>query len=741
MLRREEDGRSAEARNLVESFHVRLCSTRVLDPACGTANFLYVALEMMKRLEGEVLEVLSSLGGQESLPNLDRQSVGPHQFLGLEINRRAAAIAELVLWIGHLQGQMRAHVGEWTPPILKDLGNIKGREGDGDALIVSVEDPRRTPWPEAEFIVGNPPFLGGKDLRGRLGDAYTAALRRAQPQVPESADLVMSWWDHAAELLVRPGTALRRFGFVTTNSISQVFQRRVTERHLAGGAPMSIVVAVPDHPWTRAASDAAAVRIAMTVCEAGSRPGLLREVVAEAGLDGDAPILEFAERKGTINADLTVGVDIARSAKLKANAGLCHDGVKLHGSGFLIAKDEAIRLGLHRRPGLDRHIRPYRNGRDLAARCRDLMVIDLFGLSDRDVFERFPEIYQHLLQTVRPARDREAARSGGRDAQAYAEKWWIFGKPRQELRPALVALDRFIATVDTARHRLFQFIPAGTVCDDKNVLIAASDPVCLGVLSSRIHVLWSQRAGGWLGIGNDSVYTKTRTLDPFPFPAPDDLQRRRIGALAEDLDAHRKRVADAHPHLTLTGLYNVRDALRRGARPGDLAPAERRTFDDGLVLILDDLHDRLDRAVADAYGWPQGLADEEVLERLVALNRARGDEEARGLVRWLRPDYQVPRFGSAEERRELALGEPTPRKTPAPAGKPLYPADDVAQTAVVMAALMRASGALDAGSIASGFRQGRRVAPRVAAVLLSLYRMGLVGTADGGASFVLQRLG
>jgi len=617
------------------------------------------------------------------------------------------------------------------------------RPGPDGARIETYDyrNPRRPEWPAAEFIVGNPPFIGGKDLRARLGDGYAGALWAANPAMNESADFVMYWWDRAAELLTRKGTVLRRFGFVTTNSISQVFQRRVVQRHLSAKQPVSIVMAVPDHPWTKLARDAAAVRIAMTVCRAGRAEGALREVVSEKGLDTDAPVIVLDERDGTINADLTVGVDVTAAVPLLANEGLCSPGVKLHGAGFIVTPAEAAHLGLGRRAGLERHIRPYRNGRDLTARSRGVMVIDLFGLTADEVRLRYPEVYQHLLSTVKHVREREAARSGGKDAQAYAKLWWTFGKPRQELRPALAGLPRYIATVETTKHRVFQFLDASIIPDNMLVAVGSDEAFHLGALSSRIHATWALRAGGWLGVGNDPRYSKTRCFDPFPFPAADDGQKQRIRALAEELDAHRKRVLAEHPHLTLTGLYNVLERLRGGTAPDGLDAALRRTFDDGLVLILEELHDRIDAAVAEAYGWPADLADDEILARLVALNQERAAEEAGGFVRWLRPDDQVPRFGSVKDKAELGLAGGAMRaEAVAPAGpKPAFPAEDAAQTAVVMAALAHASGPLDAAAIAARFKQGRRVAPKVAAVLASLHRMGLVGTADGGSAFALQR--
>jgi hypothetical protein len=310
----------------VHDFHVKLATTRVLDPACGTGNFLYVALELMKQLEGDVLEVLADLGGQEALA-LETMSVHPKNFLGMELNTRAAAIAELVLWLGYLQWQLR-NGGSVADPVLERLDNIKAmdavlkhdgervkgitsplpshsgdenqpesaREGlgvgdppkqgasaggaptpspsllAGRGVETELVNPRRPEWPQADYIVGNPPFIGGKDIRARLGDAYATALWKAHPKINKSADFVMYWWDRAAEALSATGGRLERFGFVTTNSITQEFSRRVIARHLDGKAPVSLVMAIPDHPWTKATAESAAVRIAMTVARRAARP-------------------------------------------------------------------------------------------------------------------------------------------------------------------------------------------------------------------------------------------------------------------------------------------------------------------------------------------------------------------------------------------------------------------------------------------------------------------------------------
>ncbi len=752
--RQKAEGKPDRAIKTVQAFHDRLCATRVLDPACGTGNFLYVSLELMKRLEGEVLEALNDLGGQEAL-GLESHTVDPHQFLGMELNPRAAAIAELVLWIGHLQWHFRNRGVAPSEPILKAFHNIENRDAvltwDGyphPQFIDGAEaypNPRRPDWPKADYIVGNPPFVGGKDIRARMGAAYAEALWKAHKHMNESADFVMYWWDRAAEILLKPKSPLKRFGYVTTNSISQVFQRRVMEPHLNAKKPLSIIMAISDHPWTKVTRDSAAVRIAMTVAEAGKHDGVLLEVTSEEGLATDSPVIQFEEFSGKVNSDLSVGVDVASVSKLRASEGMASRGVVLHGSGFIVSPQVARHLGLGRREGLEHHIRDYRNGRDLMERARGAMVIDLFGLDPEEIRLRFPEVYQHVKVEVKEkvvVNTRGEKLFVGRDwnNREYRKKnWWLFGENVPDLRKALTNLPRYIATVETAKHRVFQFLDASILPDNMLVAIALNDGFSLGILSSRFHGMWALRAGGWLGVGNDPRYSKSRCFDPFPFPDASDAQKSEIGAIAEELDAHRVRVLEEHAHLTLTGLYNVLERLRAGVAPDDLSDKERVIFDDGLVLILKELHDRLDVAVADAYGWQADLAEEEVLARLVALNKERAAEEKRGLVRWLRPDYQVPRFGSETEKAKQIEAEFGEDIVAIPAGpKPSFPKDERDQTFAVHQAMAVAETPLEPALIAAGFKQGRRCLPAVAAVIDSLYRMGLVSTTDG-KTFSLRR--
>jgi SAM-dependent methyltransferase len=761
----------------ITDFHRKLCKTRVLDPACGTGNFLYVTLELMKKLEGDVLDALERWGGQEAL-RLEDFTVDPQQFLGIEKNPRAAAIAELVLWIGYLRWHLKTK-GEQPPePILREFKNIERRDAvleykdvAADGSLVGL---KRPDWPDAEFIVGNPPFIGGKDVRAQLGDSYVEALWKVHKSMNDSADFVMYWWDHAAELLTKKKTVLRRFGLVTTNSITQVFQRRTLERHLTAKQPISIVMAIGDHPWTKVTSDSAAVRIAMTVAEVGKQEGKLLEVISETGLDTDDPKISFGEISGTINSDLTVGIDVSSSSELRANDGLCYRGVQLIGSGFIVTPAEAQHLGLGKREGLEKHIRLYRNGRDLTGNPRNVMVIDLFGLEATEVRERFPEVYQHIVQTVKPERDQN-------NRDSYKRLWWVFGEPRKDLRPALNGLSRYIATVETAKHRIFQFLDAEILPDNMIVCVATKDAVDLGILSSRFHVTWVLSQGGTLE--DRPRYTKSHCFDPFPFPSATKAQRAEIARIAEGLDQHRKDAQRRHPEITLTQMYNVLEKVRAGAtllpspftgegaaKPRErdvktaslpspvslrltpspargeglaLTPDEKLIFDNALILILKEHHDELDAAVASAYGWPVDLAEDEILARLVALNKERAAEEAKGFVRWLRPEYQIPRFGSDAEKKQLEAFEDV-EQTPAAAAKtvkPNFPTDAVDQVAAVMAALALYEDKVTAAKLALGFKQGKKCEARVSATLASLTRTGFIAASKDATAFAIRRAG
>ena len=762
------DGKLEEARAEVRRFHHALCTVRVLDPACGSGNFLYVTLEHLKRLEGEVLNQLDALGTDTDATRQDKlglegETVTLQQLRGIEINARAAALAELVLWIGYLQWHIRTRGNKAVAePVVHDYGNIECRDAllawddaepayDESGLLLTRWDgktfkthpttgrrvpddnalvpqwrysrPRKATWPQADFIVGNPPFIGAAPMREALGDGYVETLRAVWNDVPESADFVMYWWRNAAALVVTGGA--RRMGLITTNSLRQPFNRRVVQTAMDQG--LGLTMAIPDHPWVDNAGGAA-VRIAMTVAQHAVGTGALLTVARETPGEHGEVAVELQARAGQIHADLSVGTNLTAVSPLQANVGLSFPGIEPHGKGFLVTETEATALGYGSVEGLELHIREYRNGRDLTDVPRGVKVIDLFGLSGDDVRRKFPAIYQWLYDRVKPERDLNP-RPTRRDL------WWVFGEPCTKFRAALPPLERYIATVKTAKHRLFQFLDSSILPDSKLIAIVTDDPFALGVLSSGLHVAWSTSTGSTLE--DRPTYVKTICFETFPFPDDDTgltpALRQTIGQLAEQIDAHRKRQQAAHPGLTLTGMYNVLEALRAGR---ELTAKEMLIHSQGLVSVLKELHDELDASVLAAYDLA-GVPQADWLQRLVEQNARRAEEERRGQVRWLRPAFQNPAQGAQalqqEDRltqyprglqAEMAL-EAAPKPVVSAGTAQPWPASLPEQVRAVAGVLAAQPGALALPEIEAHFKgrgPWKRSLPRILETLAALGR-------------------
>ena len=770
----------------VKAFHKALCAVRVLDPACGSGNFLYVTLEHLKRLEGEVLNAFDELDPDRQQGKLRQgglaldatranpfgaETVDPHQLLGIELNPRAAAIAEMVLWIGYLQWHFRTLAGKPAEPVLRDFHNIECRDAvlaydrvefvtdergvpvtrwDGktmkpspvtgepvpdEAAQVPVEryvNPRRAEWPQADFVVGNPPFIGNKRMRLALGDGYVEALRTVWDDVSESADLVMYWWHKAAELAAL--RVLRQFGFITTNSIRQSFNRRVVELALNGRRPRSLgrgeglpgltlrtedlgldpiylAFAIPDHPWVDA-TDGAAVRIAMTVGSSTRQPGTLATVVDEVIADDGESAVNLRLRHCVISAALGDGVTASMSEGLQANRGLSFMGVILCGDGFFIDSQEAEPvLAAASKAGIAAN---YLSGTDLMKAARGRVVIDFFGLSEAESRVRCPEAFQWLIDRVRPQRIHSKRAS-------HRRNWWLYGEKRPQMRRATSHLGSYVVTARTAKHRLFQFVDGRVLAESNVIAIASDDCFVMGVLSSRLHIAWSFAAGATLE--DRPHYTNSTVFEPFPFPQAEQPVLMRIRDAARELDLVRRQRLAANPGLSLTDTYNVLEKLRRGEA---LSPKEILVHEQGLVSVLRELHDELDRAVFAAYGWndladklvgrpgattpwpekppEQAEAEEELLTRLVALNAERAAEEKRGLVRWLRPEFQNPQGTKPPSQDEIDTDADEPAPVVAKPDKKMpWPKSAAEQARAVADALVAARSPLTHDELAARF--------------------------------------
>jgi len=761
-----KEARLKEARAQVLAFQEKLCKTRVLDPACGSGNFLYVTLDLFKRLEAEVLELRASLGeSQELLMGLQGLRVTPGQFLGIEVKPWAKEIAELVLWIGYLQWHFRQY-GKSKPvpePVLQDYGNIECRDAvldwdgaphaeivrdaagkpvtrwDGETMKVSpvtgkevpdesatvpvyaYPNPRKATWPEADFIVGNPPFLGAKRMRSALGDGYVDALRGVYPEMADGSDYVLFWWVRAAAAM-KLGTSTA-FGFITTNSITQAMNRRATDDALRTlGDERAILFAIPDHPWVDQESGAA-VRIAMTSVGPVGRasPRLVKVTSEKEGTDGQVDV-ELATREvSLIHADLRAGAALMSARPLQAGSGLCSVALVRFGDGFVLDEANAKRM----EPAV---IHPLLTGRDLNQRAEPRYVIDFFPLGEEQARTAYPKAFQHVVEHVRPARLQI------RDAGSR-QRWWRFGRDKPELRRAIEGTARYIATSEVSKHRVFVFMDSAVRPDHSLIVVADQHPSTLGTLSSRVHTVWARATGGTLE--DRPRYNKSVCFDPFPFPVSEQKHSNRIASLAESLDAHRKRQQALHPDLTITGMYNVLEKLRSGEA---LTAKDKVIHEQGLVSVLKTIHDDLDAAVFEAYGWPTTLTDDEILERLVALNKERADEESRGLVRWLRPDFQAPKGTASVAKQETLPGaEPEPAEDdeappPARASKPPtaapWPKKLPEQIAAVRDFVLHTSAEHSADDVARAFKGAKT--ETVADLLESLVALGVAVTYDVG---------
>jgi hypothetical protein len=711
VLQLREAGKKRDAEKRLREFHDWMKGLQFLDPACGSGNFLYVTMHLVKRIELEVLRELEEVTGKHEMRLAE---VGPWQFHGIEIKPWAREIAELVLWIGFHQFWRAHHDVQPPEPILQDTGTLECRDAvlawdeirhdasrdrpdptprithpvtgklvpDPKAKLAYMEyvNPRPAEWPKADFVVGNPPYLGEKRQRDELGDGYVESMRTVYATMPDNTDYVMYWWHRAAQQVALGRTV--RAGLITTNSITQAKNRAVIEQGAAEGA--GVGWAITDHPWVDDV-DGAAVRVAMTVIERQPKMATIVRVDAAGTVVSEA-------RHARINADLSTHADVPRAAgvALTANSGISSQGFKLVGDGFLADADEAA--GLRASSAAARLVvRPYRNGRDLSGRPRHVYVVD-FGLGSEEDALKTPVLYDRIRNLVKPERD-------ANPDKLMRENWWRFGRPRPELREMLGGLPRFIATLEVSKYRYFVFLDGLAAPDGTLVCIASDDSYLLAVLSSGAHVPWALASAGRLGVGNDPRYSKTLCLEAFPFPDAMAAMRATISEVGEKLDAHRKAAIERDEVVTMTGMYNVVEKLKSTEA---LTPKERKIHEIAACGVLKDLHGELDALVAKAYGWEWPLEKDVILERLVALHDERVKEEKAGKVRWLRPDYQIPRFAKDLPVAEAALGLTDAAPAAAKKAKPpAWPADVISQIGAIKRLL--ADEALSADDVAARF--------------------------------------
>ncbi len=651
-----------EARAIHSAFIERLVNFRVLDPACGSGNFLYVALRALKDIEHRANLDAETLGLDRGFPR-----VGPECVLGIELNPYAAELARVSVWIGEIQWMKRNGFDAAKNPILRNLDTIECRDavldwdhergmplassiplssprpesrglasaggkegsqapdqvrGDGDGVGESVgaavpTEARRARWPEADVVVGNPPFLGGKKVLAELGAGYVKALRKAfKGQLPDFSDLVCYWFAQAWSQML--AGRLVRAGLVSTNSIRGGANREVLKPIVENGF---IYEAWADEEWT---VDGAAVRVSI-VC-------LAREWPSAARLNG--------KEASRIFSDLTANeVDLTNASKLAGNAGIAFIGVQKTGPFDIDGDTARSWLIAPTNPnGLTNSavLKPYVNGAEIVRRPQDTWIIDFGADTDEAYCALFELPFGYAFESIYPIR------------QANSEKlardlWWRFWRPRPELYCAAGNLSRLIITPRVSKHRLFAWRSSAILPDSAVVAIARDDDTTFGILHSRFHEVWSLRMGTFLGVGNDPRYTPSTTFETFPFPEgltpdipaadyADDPRAQAIAKAASRLNELRENWLNP-PDLVVREPevvpgYPDRILPRDEAAAKELAKRTLTNLYNARPAWLDHAHRALDEAVADAYGWGEDwragrLSDDEILARLFRLNQER----------------------------------------------------------------------------------------------------------------------
>ncbi len=604
-------------------FADKIAAVTVLDPACGSANFLYVALRLLLDLQNEVLNFSDEMGAGR--PYI---TVTPGQLFGIETNEYAHELAQMTIQIGYIQWLRDNGYGFPTEPILKQTKNILNM----DAILAPSQPPPNTTnkssseiekvsmsylgevpkaegaghepeWPAVDVIIGNPPFLGDRKMRQELGNEYTETLREIyNGRVNGVVDLACYWFEKA-RAMVESGKA-KRVGLLASTTIRNGASRRVLEKIQSTG---NIFWAYADRDWTL---DGATVHVSMIGFDDGTQKDYF--------LDGHSV--------PSINTNLTTSLDLTKAQTLQENLGISFAGTKKYGpfdidnilaQKFLSAKDNP-----NGRPNSD-VVKPWVNGMDVTRGNRNMWIID-FGV-DISIEEaaQYEKPFEYVKKHVQPERAKVRVES-------TRERWWLFEATRPGMRNAISGLSRFIVTLAVSKHRLFTWLTHPTLPDQQLIVIARDDDYFLGMLHSSIHELWSRKMGTQLREAESGTrYTPTNTFETFPFPFPpgqeakDDPRVQAISQAAKDLVEQRDRWLNAEK----TSEVSQQDSkeLKPSHKTSEVS-APKRTLTNlynARPTWLELAHKRLDAAVFNAYGWHSDLSDEEILEKLLALNLER----------------------------------------------------------------------------------------------------------------------
>jgi len=578
----------------LRAFADKIAVVKVLDPACGSGNFLYVALRLLLDLQNEVINFSDEMGAGRFFI-----SVSPSQVHGIEINEYAHELAQMTIQIGYIQWLRDNGYGLPSEPILKPMQNIQQM----DAILqevteevtvtsqVTVTSSAREPeWPAVDVIIGNPPFLGGGKIRAELGDKYVSDLFKLyEGRIPAFSDLVCYWFEKARAMIEEE--KVKRAGLLATNSIRGGANRKVLERIKETG---DIFWAQSDRDWIL---DGAAVNVSMVGFDDGTEKQRM--------LDGKS-----TEK---INPDLTSLANITQAKILAENSNISFQGPSPKAPfdiDFEITQNLLRQTNINGRPNTD-VVKPVASAIDLVQGSRNKWTI-YFEMMPIEQASQYEAPFEYVKKYVLPIRKTR------RDD--YRGMWWQYARPRPEMTSTLYGKNRYIATPRVSKHRIFVWLSQDVLANDGTIVFAREDDYFFGVLHSTIHEIWALKQG--TSLEDRPRYTPTTSFETFPFPwtpgkePKKDARVKAIAQAAKELVEQRDRWLNP-PEVTVTSQVTVTSGG---------ASDKKRTLTNlynQRPTWLELAHKRLDESVFAAYGWKSDLSDEEILERLLKLNLER----------------------------------------------------------------------------------------------------------------------
>jgi type II restriction/modification system DNA methylase subunit YeeA len=671
---------STSDRDKLLSFQKKIATITVLDPACGSGNFLYVAIKLLLDLEKEIVAFATQLGFKLQL------RVSVQQLKAIEINPYAFELAQVSVQIGYLQWRRDNGFDNEREPVLQVLNGFENKDAlmkeifrkspsdlrearaeehivplgsdqveiaaaSDELRAVSKNEKRKTTgevriyhergWPEADVIVSNPPFLGTSRQWDELGREYVESLQRLYGRrVPGAADLCAYWFAKATDAIEEK--KCKRAGLLATQAIRGGVNREVLNRIQEVG---DIFFAESDRDWILAGAN---VHVSMVGFDDGSEKTRV--------LDG--------KEVARINTNLTSHADVTKAGQLLTNFHIAFSGTKK--SGDFDIEDKIARAWLsgpnpHGRPNSDL-LRPWLNGSAIVKRMPPRWIVDTGTNLTHDQFALYEGPYLHVACYVKP--EREKNKRGHR-----RENWWLHAETCSGMRAALSGLKRFLTTPRVSKFRIFWWANAVVLPDDGIYVFARDDDYFFGIVHSRFHEVWALKLGTRLE--TRPRYTPTTCFETFPFPESTERQKIDISTAAKELNELRENWLNP-PEWTRTRVLEfpgatdgpwsrfVVDPDARGIGTVHYPRVEPRDDDCAKELAkrtltniynerpawLANAHAKLDAAVAAAYGFPVDLSDEQILEKLLALNLERAAAETKSSTA---PKKRSSRARTAEE--------------------------------------------------------------------------------------------